>query len=52
MVYLPGTGLVKVADVDLLEAWSLASMSGGPAALAGDVKVDVLTLGVDHLEMC
>lgn len=47
------TGLVEVADVDLHGSVVLGlDEAVGPAALAGDVKVDVLTLGVDHLEMC
>ena len=47
------TGLVEVADVDLHGSVVLGlDEAVGPAALAGDVKVDVLALGVDHLEMC
>lgn len=42
-----------MADVDLHGSVVLGlDEAVGPAALAGDVKVDVLTLGVDHLEMC
>ena len=47
------TGLVEVADVHLHGSVILRlDEAVGPAALAGDVKVDVLTLFVKHLEMC
>ena len=47
------TGLVEVAHVHLHGSVILRlDEAVGPAALAGDVKVDVLTLFVKHLEMC